>query len=68
LPGLGLKSEAGAEAEAEAKTVEVQLDSPRPKASIILEGLKSIRAIVEGAAGGAAAQLLIELGKLLARG
>lgn len=67
IGGLGLREEARAEAEAEARTIEAQLSSPKPKASIIREGLMSIRTILEGAVGGAAAQLLIELGKLIGR-
>lgn len=66
LPTLGLEADARAEVEAEARTIEAQLESPKPKPAIIREGLRSIRAVLEGAAGGAAAQLLIELGKLLA--
>jgi len=53
------------EAEAELRTVESQIDSPKPKSSIITAGLESLRRILEGAGGSAAGQLLIELGKLM---
>jgi hypothetical protein len=61
-----LKLDSGSEAEirAEISTIESQLKSPRPKSSIVDEGLKSIRNILEGASGGVAAQvLLLELAK-----
>jgi len=64
-PALGLDADAQAEVEAQARTLEAQLDAPRPRPSILREGLHSIRAVLEGAAGGAAAQLLLQLGKLL---
>lgn len=60
---LGLNSEAKMELEAEIETLEAQTNSPKPKSNIIKEGLKSIRSILEGAAGGVAAELLKELGK-----
>lgn len=66
LPKLGLAT-VKAEAEAELQTIQSQLASPKPKASIINEGLRSLRTILEGAAGAAAGQLLIELTKLLPR-
>jgi hypothetical protein len=65
LDALDLNPSTRAEAEAEIATVDAQLRSPRPKPSIVREGLQSLRSILEGAGGGAAAQLLIELGKLL---
>ncbi|CRI65947.1 conserved hypothetical protein [Thiocapsa sp. KS1] len=46
-------------------TIESQAGSPKPKQSIIRESLKSIRSILEGAGGGAVAQVLIEIGKIL---
>jgi hypothetical protein len=39
------------EADADISTMEVQLSRPQPKASIIKESLRSLRAILEGAAG-----------------
>ena len=62
---LALDPDTRGEAEAELHTVESQIASPRPKSSIIREGLKSLRQILEGAAGSAAGQLLLELGKLI---
>ena len=65
IDDLALDPDSRREAEAELRTVESQIASPRPKSSIIREGLKSLRQILEGAAGSAAGQLLLELGKLL---
>jgi len=66
LSSLDLSRDQRQEAEAELRTVEAQISSPKPKPSIVAESLRSIRSILEGAAGSAAGQLLIELGKLLA--
>jgi hypothetical protein len=63
---IGLSPEARAEVEAEIDTVRAQLKSPKPKALIVREGLRSLRTILEGAGGGVAAQLLVQLMKLLA--
>lgn len=68
LSSLNLSPDARAEAEAEIATVEAQVQSPNPKPSIIREGLSSLGRILEGATGGAAGQLLIELAKLLGAG
>lgn len=65
LVNLSLSADSRAEAEAEVETVDVQLRSPKPKQSIIGEGLQSLRAILEGAGGGTAAHLVIELGNFL---
>lgn len=65
LADLKLDSQVEAEASAEVATVEAQLKSPKPKASIIRESLKSLRSIFEGAAGGAGASLVIEISKML---
>jgi hypothetical protein len=65
LGDLGLSPDKCAEAEAEIGTVDAQLRSPKPKGLIVREGLRSLRSILESAGGGAAAQLLIELGRLL---
>lgn len=65
IPNLGLEQDAAAEVAAEIQTIGSQLGSPKPKAGILRESLKSIRSVLEGAAGGAAGQLIIEVGKLL---
>lgn len=65
LDSIGIHPEQKEEAAAELRTIESQIESPKPKASIIREGLESLRRILEGAGGGAAGQLLLELGKLL---
>lgn len=64
LNGIALAEQAEKELEAEIATVEIQMASPKPKAKIIKESLGSIRRILEGASGGALAQLLIQLGSL----
>ena len=66
LGSMGLSEDRRREAEAEVGTLESQLASPKPKASIFRESLESLRRILEGAGGGAAGQLLVELGKILA--
>ncbi len=63
---FGLQDKDQAELDAEIGTVESQIASPKPKESIINESLQSIRSILEGAAGGTAAHLLIQLGAILA--
>lgn len=65
LDGLGLEQARKNEVASDLATIESQLDSPKPKQTIIKESLRSIRSILEGATGGAVAQLLIEIGKLL---
>lgn len=62
---LGLEEDQKEEVRADLATIESQAGSPKPKQSIIRESLKSVRSILEGAGGGAVAQVLIELGKLL---
>jgi len=47
------------EAQAEIKTVESQLNSPKPKITIVQEGLLSLRRILENAAGSAIATALM---------
>jgi len=61
LPDLNLKGDKSVELEAELRTVESQISSPRPKSSILRESLRTVRSILEGAAGGAAGQMLLEL-------
>ena len=63
LPKLALDADKLEEIKAEMDTIKSQLRSPKPKTSIIKEGLHSIRAILEGAGGVAAGELLIHLGK-----
>jgi len=67
LPETALSPETRAEVEAEIRTVEAQVSSPRPKRAIIHESLRTIRAVLEGAAGNAAyAQLLAMIDRVLA--
>lgn len=54
-----------AEFEAELATLKSQVASPKPKAGIIREGLRSVRTILEGAAGGVAAEAVIRIAKVL---
>jgi hypothetical protein len=65
IPALEIDAPKSSELESEFVTLRAQLKSPNPKKSIIKEGLTSIRNILEGAGGGVAAQLLVELGKIL---
>jgi hypothetical protein len=48
--------------------VDAQVKSPKPKFSIIHEGLKSIRSVLEGAGGEIVAPLLVQLSKILIGG
>lgn len=66
LDNLGLEKDQKEEVLSDLVTIESQVGSPKPKQNIIRESLKSIRSILEGAGGGAAAQLLIEIVKMLA--
>jgi hypothetical protein len=69
LSEFGLVPEKEVEAQAEIASVEAQLKSPRPKSSIIKECLLSLRSILEGMAGNAAAALLLQqLARLLGTG
>lgn len=65
IVALEISPEQGGEIESELKTVEAQINSPKPKHGIIKETLLSIKRILEGAGGGVAAQLLLQLGSLL---
>lgn len=65
LPELQLSAPLKSEVQAELATLESQLKSPKPKSGILSESLRSVRTILEGAGGGVAGQLLIELGKIL---
>jgi hypothetical protein len=66
LPQLGLASDDEAVAQSDLVTIETQLSSPRPKAEIIKESLRSIRNIAEGAVGSLAASGIVAgIAKLL---
>ncbi len=64
LPNIGLENNAKIELVAEMAMVEAQIISPNPNVGIVKESLGSIRRILEGASGGAIAQLLIHLGNV----
>ena len=66
IENLGLGKEDADVLRAEVATVESQLESPRPRHPVVRECLSSMRHILEGATGGAAAQLLPPLLALLA--
>lgn len=53
LASIALADDARKELEAELSTLRVQVDSPKPKATILAECLKSVRVIVEGVASAA---------------
>ena len=65
---LGLNKIQVDEVKAEIDTVEAQIRSPKPKQPIIKSSFETIQRILEGAAGGAAGQLVYEIGKFLAGG
>jgi hypothetical protein len=67
LDSLQLEADEQAEIRAELDTVRAQLASPRPKPGVIVQGLATVSRVLESAAGGAAAYLVVEIGKLLAR-
>jgi len=61
---LGLGDESHQELSSEVDTVLVQAKSPKPKTNIIIESLKSIRTILEAAAGNVvASSFLSQLGR-----
>ena len=63
---LELDKESASELQSEISTITTQSSSPKPKRKIINESLKSIRSILEGAAGSIAANgLLAQIAKLL---
>lgn len=62
---LALPSTASAELKGELDTLEAQAKSPKPKQSIIKESGKSVRAILEGAAGNTVAHGLLEALRIL---
>jgi AbiTii len=62
---LNLVADSKAELESELKTIEAQVESPKPKDSILRESLGSVRRILESAAGRlVAGGLLVHLGRL----
>lgn len=67
LDELNLKMDLKGELNAEITTIEAQLTSPKPKTSILREGLNSIKRILEGVVGSAiGAQLANQIPALLA--
>jgi hypothetical protein len=67
LPNLPLTDSDSKGIRADLGTINAQLESPKPKSSIIRESLNSIRAVLEGAAAGVGTELLVEIGKLLSK-
>jgi hypothetical protein len=65
---LGLDQSQADEIKSEVETIEAQSRSPKPKRSIIRSSFETIQRILENGAGGAAGQLLYEIGKLLGGG
>jgi hypothetical protein len=63
--GLELGPDQRAELESDLATLEAQFSSPSPKKNVVREVLDSVRRILEGAGGAVAAQLALELAKLL---
>lgn len=59
ISDLPLSGDSKSELESDIATTEAQLNSPKPKEGVIKECLKSIRTILEGAAGSATAQILL---------
>ena len=57
---LALEAQERSDLEAQIRTIEAQMSSPHPRARSISESLRSVRAIVEGAIGGAAGSLLAQ--------
>lgn len=65
---LGLEVAQVDELRSEIDTVEAQARSPKPKRSIIKASFETIQRILEAGAGGAAGQLIYEIGRFLAGG
>jgi hypothetical protein len=64
IMALAIPPEAQQELEAEISTAQAQLKSPKPKHLIVRESLATIRRILEGAGGGVAAKLLMQMAGL----
>lgn len=65
LDSLPLRSDSKSELVSDIQTVEAQLSAPKPKSAIVTECLRSIQAILEGAAGNVTAIFLAhEIAKL----
>jgi hypothetical protein len=60
LPDLDLDEETEAQAQADLASLEAQAHSPNPRTLILRECLRSLRAVLEGAAGRIAAALLLK--------
>jgi hypothetical protein len=60
-PSLELPEAEGQELTAEVATLRAQVNSPRPKKQIVRESLRSIRTILEGAAGNLSATGLLDI-------
>jgi hypothetical protein len=67
LPRLSLGKAASDELTSELGTLEAQSKSPKPKHGIIKESLRSVRTILEGAAGNAVAEGLLHTVRILIR-
>lgn len=65
LGDLKLEEHNDAELQSEVRTLQAQVASPKPNTSIITESLTTIRRVLEGAAGGAASQLMVTIARLL---
>jgi hypothetical protein len=65
LGSLPLPAEAREELKGELDTLEAQAKSPKPKPPIVRESAKSVRAILEGAAGNATAEGLLAMLRML---
>jgi hypothetical protein len=62
---IALDEEVLKELNAEVATIESQIQSPKPKETIIQEGLKPIKSMLENAVGGAVGHMLLECSKLI---
>ena len=65
LPKISLDENSLLELNAEIRTIETQLESPKPKSTILNECLHSLRKILESGAGAALGHILVEIGKLV---
>ncbi len=65
VDAMGFAPDQKAELEAEIETLAAQSRSPRPKTLVVRESLATVRRIIEGAGGGAAAHFLVDIARLL---